>query len=116
MDKKKITIVYIDSADDVDIAKVTLKDLDVQSRTADSRVKGAGENRTVRYRTGITCKLGNVETSVWRDLAKAVAIRELGKEHLNSMLQAVRDKGTPAETKDEETILITALERCAAQA
>ena len=102
----------IDSIDEVDIDKVKLSDLALKFRTSCSKARGFGPGRTVEYRAGIACALGNVAVDVWDALAEAVVARDLGPDFLAKTMQFVRDNGTPIETFNERAVRDTALTIC----
>lgn len=102
----------IDSIDEVDIDKVNLSDLTMLFRTSCSKARGFGPGRTVEYRAGIACALGNVAIDVWAALAEAVVARDLGHDFLAKTMQFVRANGTPMETFNERAIRDTALTIC----
>lgn len=102
----------IDSFDDVDIPSVKLSDLTMMFRAGCSKAKGFGPERVVVYRAGISCNLGNVESTIWLAVAEAVVIRELGEDIFEKAIQFVRDNGTPLDIYTEATIREAALNIC----
>lgn len=102
----------IESLDEVDIGSVKLSDLTMKFRTGCSKAKGFGPDRTVEYRAGITCELGNVAADVWAAVAEAVVARDLGKDVLEKTTQFVREKGDSVDTYNESSIREAALNLC----
>lgn len=62
-----------------DITGISLKDIAVNSRSVRSTATGKGDNKVITYRHGIATNLGNIERSLWKEVAAEVVEHECGK-------------------------------------
>lgn len=112
MEKVKVETHNIDAATDVDINTIKLSDLTIISQTGRSTATGFGVNRTVNFRAGINCRLGNVEQETWQALAEQVVARDLGEDVLEKMEAYVLNHGQPIVTYNTAAVRQAALSMC----
>ncbi len=106
----------IDAVEDVENRDaLTLDDLNIMFHTGNSKVTGFGPDRTVTYRTGFACNIGNVKDDVWQKLTEKTTERVMGEGFLEKVEEFVRQHGLPTEKRTEDTVHQAALELCAAQ-
>lgn len=65
----------IDSLSGIDLDSLRLEDIRWHSSTGIAISSGSGRDRTYSYRTGVITDLGDIKTSLWRQIAEAVAQR-----------------------------------------
>ena len=75
----------INSLEEIDAAAVTFDDICGWGGTFITNSSGTGRYKTYNSRCGVSTKMGDIEESVWRQLAEKVITRE-GEEQLFSFL------------------------------
>ena len=65
----------IASLSGIDLDSLRLEDIRWHSSTGIAVSSGSGRDRTYSYRTGVITDLGDIKTSLWRQIAEAVAQR-----------------------------------------
>lgn len=102
----------IDSATVVDINTVKLSDLTIICQTGSSIAKGFGDNRTVTFRAGMNCGLGNVAQEVWEEIAAKVIARDLGEDVVAKVEAYIMEHGNPIVTYNTAAVHQAALRMC----
>lgn len=93
-----------------DITEIGLKDLAVNSRSVRSTATGRGDNKVITYRHGIATNLGNIERSLWKEVAAEVVKRECGETTMQSMTGFLSEGR--ARSRVPEDIYEEAIELC----
>ena len=80
----------------------SIADLRCRFQTGRSHVvSGTGRNRIYGYRTGVMCKLGDIERSDWIQMVKVLICRSGEQKLYEQLLQHLKEHNYAKESKSE---------------
>lgn len=106
----KWQVPHIDDISELSINAMKLEDLQVIRGTGASAVIGSGENRRMKYRTGLQTTLGDIREDVWIAAAKQVVAREKGETLFPQMKEFIINTGNDSIRQPESIAERIALE------